>query len=158
MLLCALCTMFEQFLTSISSYTYPGLFVTCFLASTVLPLGSEFLVAVLIRAGYSFTGVVMVASIGNYLGACTSYYIGLKGRSGIIEKYLSISTDELKKADSWFTKYGSYALLFTWLPVIGDAITVSGGLLKLDFKTFSILVFLGKFFRYLVLAYIASSL
>ena len=100
----------------------------------------------------------MVASIGNYLGACTSYYIGLKGRSGIIEKYLSISTDELKKADSWFTKYGSYALLFTWLPVIGDAITVSGGLLKLDFKTFSILVFLGKFFRYLVLAYIASSL
>uniref|UniRef100_UPI00351C047F YqaA family protein n=1 Tax=Methanomethylovorans sp. TaxID=2758717 RepID=UPI00351C047F len=73
-------------------------------------------------------------------------------------RYLSISAKELEKADRWFTRYGAYILLFTWMPLVGDAITVSGGLLKLDFRIFSIYVFIGKFARYLALAYIAASI
>jgi membrane protein YqaA with SNARE-associated domain len=150
--------MLEQLIIPVSGYTYLSLFITSFLASTVLPLGSEALVVLLIRSDHNFYAVVLLATLGNYLGACTTYYIGLKGRSGIIERYLSISAKELEKADRWFTRYGSYILLFTWVPLIGDAITVSGGLLKLDFRIFSIYVFIGKFARYLALAYIAASI
>ncbi|AFV23637.1 hypothetical protein Mpsy_1429 [Methanolobus psychrophilus R15] len=71
---------------------------------------------------------------------------------------MSISKKDLEKADKWFTRYGSYALLFTWLPLAGDAITAMGGLLKLDFRIFSFYVFIGKFARYLALAYIATSI
>lgn len=149
--------MFEQLIV-VSTYTYLSLFITSFLASTVLPLGSEALVVLLIRTGHDFYTVVLLATVGNYLGACTTYYIGLKGRTGVIEKYLSVSQKELEKADRWFTRYGSYALLFTWVPFIGDAITVSGGLLKLNFRTFSIYVFIGKFARYLALAYLAAGI
>ncbi len=150
--------MLEQLIIPVSGYTYLSLFITSFLASTVLPLGSETLVVLLIRSDHNFYAVVLLATLGNYLGACTTYYIGLKGRSGIIERYLSISAKELEKADRWFTRYGAYILLFTWMPLVGDAITVSGGLLKLDFRIFSIYVFIGKFARYLALAYIAASI
>ncbi len=150
--------MLEQLIIPVSGYTYLSLFITSFLASTVLPLGSETLVVLLIRSDHNFYAVVLLATIGNYLGACTTYYIGLKGRSGIIERYLSISAKELEKADRWFTRYGAYILLFTWVPLVGDAITVSGGLLKLDFRIFSVYVFIGKFARYLALAYIAASI
>ncbi|MCQ6961826.1 YqaA family protein [Methanolobus chelungpuianus] len=150
--------MFEQLMIPVSAYAYMSLFITSFLASTVLPIGSEALVILLIRSGYDLPVVVLVATTGNYLGACTTYYIGLKGRTGVIEKYLSISRKDLEKADRWFTRYGSYALLFTWVPLIGDAITASGGLLKLNFRIFSIYVFIGKFARYLVLAYIAAGI
>ncbi|MDP2217852.1 MAG: YqaA family protein [Methanolobus sp.] len=150
--------MFEQLIVPVSIYTYLSLFITSFLASTVLPMGSEALVVLLIKSDHNFYAVVLLATIGNYLGACTTYYLGLKGRSGVIEKYMSISKKDLEKADRWFTRYGSYALLFTWLPLAGDAITAMGGLLKLDFRIFSFYVFIGKFARYLVLAYIATSI
>lgn len=141
-----------------AEYGYIGLFVTSFLASTILPLGSEALVVLLIRNDFNLLLVTLIATLGNYLGACTSYYIGFKGRQDLIEKYLSIPRSTLDKADNWFQKYGTYSLLFTWLPVIGDAITVSGGILKLDFKKFSFYVIIGKMLRYATVAYVAASI
>jgi membrane protein YqaA with SNARE-associated domain len=93
-----------------------------------------------------------VASAGNYLGSCTTYYIGLKGR-GLVEKYLGFDKKEIEKAEKLFLKYGSFVLLFTWLPFIGDAITVVSGILRFKFWIFSILAFTGKFIRYLIVAY-----
>lgn len=139
-------------------YGYAGLFLASFLASTVLPLGSEALLLLLINKGFDPILVVMVASVGNYCGACTTYYIGLVGRKDLIEKYLSIPQQHLHNAEKWFTKYGVYSLLFTWVPVIGDAITAMGGIMKLDFKVFSVLVFLGKFLRYVAVAFMALGL
>ncbi len=136
-------------------YGYTGLFLASFLASTILPFGSEGLVVILIYMGFNVPAVVLVASTGNFLGACTSYYIGLKGRD-YIEKYLRIGPDEIKKAEAYFSKYGSYVLLSTWVPLIGDAIAVAGGLLRLRFLIFSIFVFTGKFLRYLAVAYLSG--
>jgi len=134
-------------------YGYAGLFLASFLASTVLPFGSEALLILLISEGFDPMSLVIVASVGNYCGACTTYYIGLVGRKDLVEKYLSIPQQRLNNAEKWFKKYGAYSLLFTWIPIIGDAITAMGGIMKLDFKAFSIFVFLGKFLRYLIVAY-----
>ncbi|MBC7086238.1 MAG: DedA family protein [Methanomethylovorans sp.] len=134
----------------LSVYGYIGLFIASFLASTLLPLGSEALLLLLINNGFDPLLLVIVASIGNYCGACTTYYIGLVGRRDLIEKYLSIPPQRLVSAENWFKKYGMYSLLFTWVPLIGDAITAMSGIMKLEFKIFSLFVFTGKFMRYVI--------
>lgn len=144
--------MLEPLIAFIVDYAYLHLFVLSFLASTVLPFGSEALVVALVLRGFSPFTVVMVATTGNFLGACTTYYLGLKGRP-VLEKYLSPSPEKLAKSERLFNKYGIYTLLFTWVPGIGDVITMVAGLMQLPFRSFSILVFLGKFGRYFALAY-----
>ena len=134
------------------NYGYIGLFLASFLASTILPFGSEGILILLIYKKLNIPALVLIASVGNFLGACTSYYIGLKGRS-FVEKYLRFDPMDIEKAEKFFTRYGSFVLLFTWLPIIGDAFTVVGGLLRLKFWIFSVLVFTGKFLRYLAVAY-----
>ena len=141
----------------IEEHAFIGLFITSFLASTILPLGSEAFVVLLISRGFDTLSVIMVASIGNYLGACTTYYVGLKGRTDVIERFFSISMEQLEKTDKMFAKYGSFLLLLTWMPIIGDAIAATGGVLKLDFKVFSFYVFIGKMARYATLSYITVS-
>lgn len=138
------------------NYGYLGLFLASFLASTIVPFGSEWLVLLLVQMKFSILAVVLVASTGNFLGACTSYYVGLKGR-GLIERYLGIEPVKIEKAERYFSKYGAYVLLFTWLPFIGDAFTVVSGLMRLRFWLFSVLVFTGKFLRYLAVAYLAGA-
>ncbi|MDD2438899.1 MAG: DedA family protein [Methanosarcinaceae archaeon] len=136
----------------LARYGYLNLFIFSFLAATILPLGSEPLMVALLYQGFNPFAVVIVATIGNFLGSCTTYYLGLKGRA-VLEKYLYASEKSLKKGEELFNKYGIYALLFTWVPGIGDGITMMAGLMNLSFKVFSVLVFIGKFSRYFVLAY-----
>lgn len=138
----------------IEEHAFSGLFVASFLASTILPLGSEAFVVLLLSQGRDPFTVIIVASAGNYMGSCTTYYLGLWGRTDIIEKYFSISPRQMEKTDHLFSRYGTILLLFTWLPVIGDAIAAAAGLLKVDFKVFSLYVFTGKIVRYILLAYI----
>jgi membrane protein YqaA with SNARE-associated domain len=144
--------MFESLSAFIANYGYLNLFILSFLASTVLPLGSEALVIALVYQGFSPFTVVMVATAGNFLGSCTTYYLGLKGRD-VLERYLSPSPEKLEKSERLFNKYGIYTLLFTWVPGIGDVITMVAGLMQLPFRSFSVLVFIGKFGRYFALAY-----
>ncbi|MCE8423635.1 MAG: DedA family protein [Candidatus Methanoperedens sp.] len=147
--------MFGSLEAIVINYGYFGLFLASFFASTILPFGSEGLVLLLIYEKFNFWVVVLVASSGNFLGACTSYYIGWKGRN-FVEKYLKIDPKDIEKADKYFSRYGSFLLLFTWLPLIGDVFTVVGGLLRLKFWIFSVFVFTGKFLRYLAVAYLAG--
>ena len=147
--------MFESLQSLLLNYGYVGLFISSFLASTILPFGSEGIIILLVSQGFNAMAVVMIASIGNFFVACTSYYFGFMGR-GYMEKYLRIDQHDLETAEKYFSTYGSYVLLFTWVPLIGDAITVTGGLLRLKFTTFAVLVFVGKFLRYLAVAYLAG--
>ncbi|MCZ7382686.1 MAG: DedA family protein [Candidatus Methanoperedens sp.] len=148
--------MLESLQTILLNYGYFGLFVASFLASTILPFGSEGILLFLVYEKFNIPALVLVASAGNYFGACTTYYIGLKGRS-FAQKHLSIDPGNLEKAEKYFSKYGAAVLLFTWLPVIGDVFTVFGGLLRVKFWIFSVLVFTGKFLRYLAIAYLAAA-
>ncbi len=149
--------MLESLASFLMEYGYSGLFLASFLSSTILPFGSEGILILLINKKFDLVTVVLVASCGNFLGACTSYYLGLKGR-GLVEKYLRINRDDIKRAEKIFSKYGAFVLLFTWLPFIGDALTVAGGLLRFKFWTFSILVFTGKLLRYLAVAYFVTTI
>jgi membrane protein YqaA with SNARE-associated domain len=74
-----------------------------FLAATIVPLGSEGMVVYRVTRGYNITAVVIIASIGNYLGACTIYLLGRIWREKLLEKYMKINQDELKRLKKYST-------------------------------------------------------
>ena len=144
------CSSMQEFLTS---HGYPALFIVSFLASTLLPLGSEWLLVALLLKGFSPLPVVAVASVGNFLGACTSYYIGIYGSLFFTEKIFRLSKSDRERAERAFVRYGCWSLLFTWLPVIGDPLCVVAGMLRMAFLPFTVMVMAGKSGRYAVLAW-----
>lgn len=130
-----------------NDYTY--LFVISFLAATFIPLGSEWLLAALIPHSSSPIFLVGVASIGNVMGAWTTYAIGRYGGGPCLEKLLGIKAQDREKATAYYKKYGSWSLLFSFLPIIGDPLCFIGGLLRVPVMIFLVLVSVGKSLRYL---------
>ena len=130
----------------------PVLFILSFLAATVVPIGSEWLLMVMILTGFSPSHTVITATIGNYLGGCTTYLIGIYGSNFIINKLLRISNEELIRAKGIYKKYGSWSLLLSWLPIVGDPLCLLAGIFRIGFVRFSLLIFSGKFLRYTTLA------
>lgn len=133
-------------------YGYPALFLLSFLAATLVPLGSEWLLAVLLVNGFDPLLVVSVATFGNSCGALTTYAIGLWGGPCLVQRVLRISPEHRQRAELHFARYGSWVLLFSWLPIIGDPLCLVGGILRTGFWRFVLLVTTGKFLRYLMVA------
>ncbi|OGQ96981.1 MAG: hypothetical protein A2521_11645 [Deltaproteobacteria bacterium RIFOXYD12_FULL_57_12] len=135
-----------------ANHGYLMLFLVSFLAATLLPLGSEWLLAAMLLQDFAPLPVIAVATLGNTLGACTTYLIGLYGGPFLIRKLLRINEPAQQRAERFFQKYGVWALLFSWLPVVGDPLCLAGGLFRVPFSRFSLLVFIGKLGRYATLA------
>jgi len=130
----------------------PALFALSFLAATLVPLGSEWLLAVLLANGFAASAVVPVATAGNTLGALTTYAIGLWGGPFLVRRLLRIDPASQQRAEQAFDRYGSWALLFTWVPIVGDPLCLVGGVLRMSFWKFLALVAVGKLLRYMVVA------
>ncbi len=130
----------------------PALFVLSFLAATVLPLGSEWLLITLILKLSDPVNAVTVATVGNSLGAFTTYGIGLWGSAFLLQKVLRIDARQAERAAAFFNRYGSWTLLLSWLPIIGDPLCLAAGSLRFNFLLFSIMVFVGKLARYTFIA------
>lgn len=135
----------------------PALFLLSFMAATLVPVGSEWLLITLILNGHSPGSVVLLATAGNYLGACTTYLVGFWGSTFLTEKILKIKKSAQKRAENIYKRYGVWSLLLSWLPVVGDALCLIGGVLRLHFGIFSLFVFLGKLARYAVIAQITAA-
>lgn len=121
-----------------------SLFMSSFLGATLLPGGSE---AVLLGVLKIHPGLVWsalgVATIGNTLGGMSSYLLG---------RFLPDKTDA--KGLAWVRRYGVFSLLFAWLPVAGDVLCVAAGWLRLNALQALLIMALGKFVRYWVVAYL----
>ncbi len=129
------------------------LFITGFLSATLLPGGSEAaLIAALNLGDHSTTLLIIVSTVGNTLGGMTNYWLG---------RLLPDKTSDEKhghKALSWLKRYGYWALLLSWLPVIGDPLCLAAGWLRLNHSLSFVIVFIGKALRYIVLAMIVSGI
>ncbi len=132
----------------LQNYDLMTLFIVSFLAATLLPLGSEWLLVAMLFNGTSPLPCVVVATCGNSLGGATNYVIGRGGGEWLNRKLLHIKPQRLEQARNWFNRYGSWALLFSWLPVIGDPLCLVSGMLKTPWLRFIILVVCGKGLRY----------
>lgn len=130
---------------------YFALFLSAFVSATLFPLGSEALLIYDIKQGYNIYLLLLFATVGNVLGSCVNYYLGLKGEE-FLEKKNYLKKEKVQKYKNFFDKYGSFSLLLSWAPVIGDPLTFIAGILKYDFKKFLLLVTIAKFGRYLFIA------
>ncbi len=125
------------------SMALPALFATSFLASTLLPGGSE---AVLVMTrqltGYHWSTLLLVATVGNTLGSLTSWLIGR-----LIPAKQDLSP-RLAGALMRLTRHGAPALLFAWVPVLGDPLCVAAGWLRIHWAQATAYIAIGKAARY----------
>ena len=136
----------------LSHYGYVSLFLLSFLASTIIPIGSEWLLITMVIKGFDPIFSVASATAGNTLGACTTYAIGIYGSEWVSRKLLRFDELSRKRAETFYAKFGVWSLLFSWLPIVGDPLCLAGGLLRINFGVFLLLVFVGKLLRYGLLA------
>ena len=137
----------------LSELGHIGLFISAFLAATILPLSSEIVLSALLLNGLSPTTLVIIATTGNVLGSLTNYALGYWASLVVVKKWLRMSDDDFVRAEQRFVKYGMFSLCFAWVPIIGDPLTVMAGVLRVRLKWFLILVTAGKFLRYVVISY-----
>lgn len=140
-------------LDGFAEYGYIGLFVASFLAATILPLGSEVVFAALLAAGLNGWVCVAVASVGNWLGGITNYYLGRLGKIEWIEKYLKVKKEKIDKMQRWLEGKGASMAFFSFLPVVGDIIALALGYMRANLYVVNIAMFSGKLLRYILIMY-----
>ena len=134
-----------------------GLFASAFLAATILPFSSEAVLAALTVAdGADVLLLWAVASAGNVLGAVANWVLGRFCLTWRDRRWFPVRPAELERAQRWFGRYGQWSLLFAWVPIVGDPLTVAAGLLRVKLAWFLILVSIGKGGRYAVVILLAE--
>ena len=134
---------------------YLSLFAISFLAATILPFSSELtLVGLIATSNYDNLLLLMVASFGNVLGSVVNWSLGFYSRNLTTKKWFPFKERQIERSSAWFRKFGKWSLLFVWIPIIGDPLTLAAGLLRVKFIEFVILVTIGKFSRYFLIYYL----
>jgi membrane protein YqaA with SNARE-associated domain len=133
--------------------SYAALFASAFLSATILPGSSEAALVALLAADKGGTAaLVAVATIGNVLGSCLNWLLGRFFASFRDRWWFPVGPRAYDRAIEWYKRYGVWSLLFAWVPVIGDPLTLVAGVMRADLRWFLPLVTIGKFGRYLAIA------
>ena len=136
---------------------YLTLFLLSFLAATILPFSSELTLAGLIAtSSYNNLSLLIVASLGNVLGSVVNWILGFYSRNLSTKRWFPFKDEQIEKSSKWFNKFGRWSLLFAWVPIIGDSLTLAAGLLRIRFIEFLVLVTIGKVSRYIIVFYLFS--
>ncbi|MDX1526355.1 MAG: YqaA family protein [Pseudidiomarina maritima] len=128
-----------------------SLFISAFLSATLLPGSSEVLLMLLLNQTDSIGTLWAVATLGNVLGSCVNYSLGRYFLHWQSQRWFPVSKIRLAQGQAWFNRYGKWSLLLSWLPILGDPLTMFAGMLRLRFGWFLLLVSLGKGARYVLI-------
>ncbi len=132
---------------------YLGLFVAAFGAATLLPLQSEaVLVGLLLNGHYSLWLLLGIATLGNVLGSVVNWLLGRWVDHFKARRWFPVSTQQLDSAQCHYKRWGHWTLLLSWVPIIGDPLTLVAGVMREPLWRFLLLVTLAKSLRYGVLA------
>ena len=134
------------------SIGYGGLFLAGFLSATILPMNSEAVILLMLSQDFDPWTCILVATIGNSLGGLTNYFLGLLGNPKWLKR-IGISEEKIQSFEGRVQKYGYWLAFFSWVPFIGDPMTVALGFFRVSFWRIAFLVILGKFLRYFALAF-----
>ncbi|MBN2740713.1 MAG: DedA family protein [Rhodobacteraceae bacterium] len=133
-----------------------SLFVSAMLAATPIPMQSEILFVALQTAGSaSIWQMVLVASIGNTLGALVTYALGRGINHWKDRKWFPATQKQLAMGHRWLDRWGAPLLLLSWAPG-GDLVCLIAGVLRMNLWLFIPLVFIAKTGRYAALAWITA--
>ena len=141
---------------------YAALFVAAFAAATLLPAQSEAVLAALLVQGHAAWALVLVASVGNVLGATVNWWLGREvARVGIARfserRWFPVKPAALERARGWYARWGRWSLLLSWVPIVGDPLTLAAGVMRERLTVFLALVGVAKTARYALLAMLVHS-
>ena len=147
----------ETFVDFLVAHGMWGMLLSSLLAGSVLPFSSELVMLGLLAVGTDATELLVCATLGNTLGGVFNYGIGSLGKVEWIERITKVSPEKLERGLKYVRKYGSWAGLLAWVPILGSVITVSMGFLRCRFLYSAFNMAVGKFVRYalIISAYIA---
>jgi membrane protein YqaA with SNARE-associated domain len=136
--------------------SYLLLFSSAFLAATIFPFYSEAILFALLRDGGDAATLVAIATLGNTLGAVVNWLLGWYLLHFQNRRWFYFSQNQIDKAQRWFQRYGIWSLLLAWTPVVGDALTLIAGTMKVRLWPFLLLVGTGKALRYISVVYLTA--
>jgi membrane protein YqaA with SNARE-associated domain len=137
---------------------YGALWASAFLAATLLPGSSEALLTGLAVTGYGDPVLLLaVATSGNVMGSLANWFCGRFLSRFRNRPRFPVLPRRYEQAVAWYARYGRWSLLFAWVPIIGDPLTVVAGALSVPLGPFLVLVTIGKLTRYGVVLAIASA-
>lgn len=137
---------------------YVGLFLTTFLAATLLPAQSEAAVAGMLLSGHRPWMVIMIASAGNILGSVLNWWLGTQAARLGNRRWFPLKPKQMERAAAWYRRYGRWSLLLSWVPIVGDPLTVVAGVLREQLAIFVLFVAIAKIGRYITLAYLVLAI
>ena len=127
------------------------LFSWSFLAATILPLGSEPALVAMVVRGHPAVAAVLVATLGNYAGSCTTYFIGRRAAELLSARNQAHGGSP--RAAALIGRFGQPAMILSWVPVLGEALVAAAGAVRMPFWPFSAWCMLGKALRYAAVAW-----
>ena len=135
---------------------YIILFTSSFASSTILPGHSEItLIALITQKKYEVFYLVFFASLGNILGSVLNWYLGLYFLKFKNKKWFPFKENQINKVSKSFLKYGKWSLLLSWVPFIGDVLTLVAGMFRVPLYQFVVIVSVAKVSRYIFVSLIA---
>lgn len=140
---------------SLALAAHAGLFLSAFGAATLLPLQSEaVLVGLLLGGQYPVWSLLLAASVGNVLGSLVNWVLGRGIERWHDRRWFPVSPQTLERAQMRYRRFGSWSLLLSWAPVIGDPLTLIAGVMREPLWRFLLLVTLAKVGRYALLTWL----
>lgn len=140
------------------NWGYLGMFLSALLAGSIVPFSSEAVLAALLHpsTGLSPAICIIVASIGNLLGSLTCYWMGHLGKMDWLVKYFHMKPEKIERMRNYLNGKSAIMAFFAFLPVIGSIIAVALGFLRSNIWVVSVSMLIGKFLRYLAVAFAAQ--
>lgn len=129
---------------------YIGLFVSAFVAGSILPFSSEIVLTALVEMGADPTLCIVSAAVGNTLGGMMCWWLGYIGNREKIERWLKIDEQKMERVAGFVQRRGAWIGIFGFLPWVGEVILVLLGLMRSNLWITTIYVFVGKLLRYVV--------
>ena len=130
-----------------------GLFASCLAAGSVVPIPSEAaFLALLLGSDFTPWTLLVVATAGNVTGSAVNWLIGRGAARLAGRRWFPVSAETLDRGRNWYHRYGRWSLLMSWIPIIGDPLTITAGVMREPLWSFLLIVSTAKFARYAMLA------
>lgn len=124
-----------------------GLFLSAFVSSTLLPGGSELVLALLVRESQQDPWLLLaLASVGNTLGGLSMWLLGALIARGVLAR--RPPGERVERALQRLQRWGAPVLLLSWVPFLGDALCLAAGLLRTPLAGTAFFIAAGKTARY----------
>ncbi len=134
----------------LSGYGYLGMGIGAFIAGSVLPMASEVLLVLFLSMGLSPFWLLIWATIGNTIGGFSCYYMARLANREWVERFFKVSPRQMARADRVVQKIGVWAAFFSFVPLLGTAILLLLGFMRVSPMKISATMTAGKLVRYLV--------